>query len=150
METIQSLRSLLLLLSISIGFYACKEDCSGYACFTPPSPIEIALLDENGTENLILNETINPSSIKIRDLISNTAISFETLENGHLLITDVGWESRNWNLSFTNQETELFQLSLEAQEITRDCCTFTSYDNIVLGSNTYENMPEVFSVNLNF
>ena len=61
----------------------------------------------------------------------------------------IGWETQKWQLSFQIDDVEYFQLEFNSEVISKDCCTWTEYENIFFADNVYDSFPEIFEVSLN-
>lgn len=132
------LLSLVLLIS-------CNEDCEDIACFTPPSPFTFELVGKTSGENVFTNGSFDPENIKVINLEDETEVEFQFIaenEENLLQIGEIGWETEEINYQVKISEEEIFQLYVDAERVSEDCCSYTDFNEIEIGNTEYEQDSE--------
>jgi len=119
--------SLALLLTITYLSCSCPE------CFSPPNPFMFELVDQDGN-NLLTSEGIDQDVLKVEDS-EEREIAYERVSD-HILINTIGWETEMVTLLFKDGDNLLFELFVDAERTSEDCCEFTVYKSIeVIGAD---------------
>ena len=137
MRRIQYLLALVFLLNLQ----GCSIDDDCDACFTPPSPFIFDFLDKLTEENIFLTNTYQFEDLKIIDKSDNSEIMFDkyVLEDIYLVgFNSIGWESESVEYEFFLEDQLVLTLSVVAERVSEDCCTFTNYLEIELGNSEYQ------------
>ncbi|MDW7692962.1 hypothetical protein R9C00_10470 [Flammeovirgaceae bacterium SG7u.111] len=124
------------------SFQGCKTDSDCGACFTPPSFFTFEIVDINTGENLFTNGTFDPNQLVITATLDGKSenVTYNFIEeNGlnQLEITSVGWESGISTTSVSVGDTYLFNLTVDAERVSEDCCNFTRYNEININDAMY-------------
>jgi hypothetical protein len=128
-------RVLLLLIIVPILLVQSCNDCKDIACFSPPEPFLLELVDKTSGENLFSNGSLLPDEVTISDMDNNTVVDYTFIsENGLNLIqvNSFGWETETINYLFQASENTLFQLYVDAERVSENCCSFTRYNEITI------------------
>lgn len=134
-----------LIVGLSLNSCDLNDDCSDYACFTPPQPIFFQLYSESD-QDLIASDTFELSSLKILDVSKDQFIKRDTLSVSgeyYLMGESIGWQDGLNDYQFTYGDKELFTFSIEANEISEDCCAYTEYGDISLSGSDFEELSNI-------
>ncbi|MGK7389181.1 MAG: hypothetical protein ACNS60_02480 [Candidatus Cyclobacteriaceae bacterium M2_1C_046] len=140
----QQSKYLMLILPFILLAQGCKHDCEDVACFSSPDPIYFELIDKGTRENLFTNGTYKPEDINIIDVATEQpVISNFITENGVNLIqlNSIGWQTETVIYSINHLDTRLFELYIEAERLTENCCSFTEYNSIRIQYAEVEPVP---------
>lgn len=128
-----------------IGIQGCEDkNCKGYLCTTPPSAFIFELVDKSTGENLFTNGTYESTEIEV--LKATTEIredfTFITENDLNLLeISSIGWQTETVTYSVSISSEHIFNLYVEAEAISEDCCSFTRYHEIRIENCDFEIDP---------
>lgn len=128
-----------------IAIHGCEDkNCEEYLCTTPPSAFIFELVDKSTGENLFTNGTYDHSEIEV--LSSNTdtpqEFTFITDNNLNLLsINSIGWQSETETLLINISNENIFNLYVEAELVSEDCCSFTRYHEIRIENCDFDIEP---------
>jgi len=132
----------ILTLMILIFIQSCKKDeCEGILCFTPPSPFEFELVDKLSKENLFTNGTYDPNDIRVINLDDQSNVEFTFIdENDYnvIRINTIGWETEIVNYSLIIASVSIFELFVNAERLSGNCCDYTEYEEIRIENAGFE------------
>lgn len=132
--------SLLLALIVCL-VESCKEDDCG-ACFTPPQRFEFIVVDKTSGENLFSNGTFNPEDIVITDVLDdNEPVQFTFVSENDInliQIFDIGWETEIVDLKIDIADQHIFNLKVDAERKTGDCCSYTEYNEVAVSGADFD------------
>lgn len=115
------------LILLLITLFSCKNnDCSDYACFTPPPRFTFELLDKSTGENLFSNGTLNPDEIRVFDEENNLFnASFISENNINLIdVSEIGWNLGLHSYTLIVGVDLEINIVLEIEEKNENCCTY--------------------------
>ncbi|RXG29950.1 hypothetical protein [Leeuwenhoekiella marinoflava] len=130
----------LVLIVIASLFQSCKNDDCG-ECFTPPQGFIFELVNTETGENIFTNDTYDPEDIAIVNTINDTEREFQFIAENQIdliQISKVGWETEIVNLEVKVGEDTVFNLYVNAERTTDDCCSFTKYNEIEIRNAEFE------------
>lgn len=126
---------LLVAIVISWGCEQCGE------CFTPPSAFRFEIVDKATGENLFSNGTFNSSDIKIVNLSDDSNVEYTFIdENDINLIQNhtIGWGTEIINYSFRVGNAHIFNLYVDAERVSEDCCSYTKLNEVGIENSEFE------------
>lgn len=129
-----------LLISCIFFFSACNT-CEDIACTTPPAQFQFEFRDATTLENLFSSEQINQNDLSVQDQNSGRMIQYNLQEeNGRklLVINDIGWQTETVRANFALEGATLFNLYVDAEVISEDCCSFTRFNEVELTGASFE------------
>lgn len=102
-----------------------KNNCEGYACFTPPPDFIFELVDSSTGENLFTNNTLNSNEITFITA-TNSAVEFTFIAENNLNLIQAN--GIGWNLGINTYKLTVgsvtIDLLVEMKEINENCCTY--------------------------
>lgn len=110
-------------------------------CNTPPSPFLFELVNKATGENVFANGTFSRYNIKVVNTKDQSNVSFEFLtENGENIIgiNSIGWKTEILKYSIQLSNETIFNLSVNAERLFDDGCSFTRYKEIKIENAEYE------------
>lgn len=119
---------------------SCNSDDCG-ECFTPPQDFIFEFVDAETRENLFTTGVYNPEDITVINDIDDTERAFQFISENQLnviQIQEVGWETETVNLEIKVSEDTVFNLYVNAERTTDDCCSFTKYNEIEIRNAEFE------------
>ena len=119
---------------------SCDNDDCG-ACFTPPQGFVFELVDAETGGNLFTSGIYNPEDISVVNAVDDTERAFQFISENQLnviQIQEVGWETEIVNLEIKIGEDTVFNLYVNAERTTDDCCSFTKYNEIEIRNTDFE------------
>ena len=117
------------------------DDCDDKYCFTPPSRFTFELVDKTTKENLFTNETFSSNEISVTNLVDNSNLEFDFIDEDDvnlIQINSIGWESETVDALITVSGIDIFNLIVDAERTSEDCCTFTKYNEIRIENAEFE------------
>jgi len=137
--------SIFLLIFINQG---CKK-CD--ACFSPPNPFLFEIVDKSTGENLFFNKTYNATDIEVINSLDSQNIKFSFLvENDINLIqiNSIGWATEKVNIQINISNQNIFNLYVDAERVSEDCCSFTRYNELKIENADFEldSMKEIYKI----
>lgn len=128
-----------------IAIQGCEDkNCEGYACTSPPSAFVFELVDKSTGENLFANGTYDPSKIEVLSSSTDTAQEFTFVADNDLnllSINSIGWQTETETLQINISNENIFNLYVEAELVSEDCCSFTRYHEIRIENSDFELDP---------
>ncbi|WP_396632783.1 hypothetical protein [Maribacter sp. R86514] len=131
---------LIALVAFVFIFNSC-DNCDDKACFTPPEGFTFELVDKTTRENLFTNETFSSNEISVTNLVDNSNLEFNFIDEDDvnlIQINAIGWESETVDALITVSGIDIFNLIVDAERTTEDCCTFTKYNEIRIENAEFE------------
>ena len=130
----------LILILFTIIFQSCNNNDCG-ECFTPPQSFSFEIVDKTSGENLFTNGTYE-SKIEITDNLNNKEpIEFSFISGNDInliQIGSIGWETEIVNLKIDISDNHTFNLYIDAERKTGDCCSYTEYNEITIADSEFE------------
>jgi hypothetical protein len=114
---------------------ACSNEECG-ECFSPPNYFVFELVDSNTGENLFTNETFNPEDIEVLDA-SDHPVEFSFIDENDINLIEIytiGWQTEIVNYRINIASENLFDLYVDAERLSEDCCSFTRYNEIEISN----------------
>lgn len=118
--------------------------CNCDECFSPPEPFVFEIVDKSTGENLFTNGTYDPDQLQVVKASDNMHVefSFNRENNVNLLqINSIGWETEAADLLIKVGNEIIFELIVDAERVSEDCCTFTRYHEIKIEQAEYNVEP---------
>uniref|UniRef100_UPI0025BAC1FE hypothetical protein n=1 Tax=Maribacter sp. TaxID=1897614 RepID=UPI0025BAC1FE len=131
---------LIALITFVFIFNSC-DDCGDKDCFTPPEGFTFELVDKTTKENLFTNESFSSNEISVTNLADNSNLEFNFIDEDDvnlIQINSIGWESETVNALITVSGIDIFNLIVDAERTTEDCCEFTRYNDISIENAEFE------------
>ncbi len=129
---------LLLLLIIPI-IQSCNEDEDGMNCFTPPADFTINIVDSASDKNIFLDGMFEANDLRITDdLNNNRPMEYTFRSDNKIHISSIGWSTEIVDLKFEVEDTYLFNLYVDAERVSDEDCTYTTYNEIDFRNTTFE------------
>jgi len=129
---------LTVILQTSCSFFG-METCDDIACFTPPQPFHFEILTSSRANISTLND-FELSKISIYNETQQLNMEVDSvIVNDKMLITSdlIGWDDGVNTYRFDYDNNTLYTLTVDAQTINKDCCTFTEYKEVsITGGNS--------------
>ncbi|MEM8928854.1 MAG: hypothetical protein AAGC45_11665 [Bacteroidota bacterium] len=142
MERIEGIKRTITIISlIVLLFCGCSEDCSDIACFTPPRSFQFEIIDKVSRDNVFTNATYSREDIEVTDSRSGSAVEYTFVSDNEINLIEIfsiGWETEVVNFHIALAEKTVFQLFVDAERRSEDCCSFTEYNAIELSGVEYE------------
>ncbi len=107
------------------------DDCG--ECFSPPSPFVFEIVNKETGENLFSDETFDPGDIEVVNTQGTKSYSFNFIDEDDknlISIGSLGWVTENVSVLIKIGETEILTLTVDAERLTENCCSFTRYNAI--------------------
>lgn len=134
----------ILILPLILNIQGCNNSCEDIACFTPPEPLMFELVDKGTKENLFTSGAYKPEDITMINLATEKSVNFTFItDNGVNLIqqNNIGWQTETVRFSINHLNDLIFELYVEAERLTENCCTFTRYNVIRIQYAEVEPIP---------
>lgn len=127
------------------------NDCEDLACFTPPRGFSFELVDAETKENLFTNGTFNPDQIEVLNSDDNSKREFSFISEDDvniIQIGSIGWESEIAEVVLKVGDETILNLFVDCERVSRNCCSFTEYNEIRIDDAEYELDPqtEIYTV----
>ncbi|MCF8714468.1 hypothetical protein JM658_06445 [Joostella atrarenae] len=141
----------LLLFTLIIILQSCNNDDNcDQDCFTPPNTFLFEVLDKTSGENLFTNETYNPEDIIITDSLNDNqsvAYTFISEDNLNLIqIGSIGWETEIVNLNINISEDHIFDLYVDVERKSENCCSFSQYNEIRVSNSELDTQTGIYKI----
>ena len=123
---------------------ACSYDEECGACFTPPNYFAFSLEDKNTGENLFTNGRFNPDDIEILD-VADRRVEFNFIDENDINLIEIytiGWQTEIVNYRINIASENIFNLYVDAERLSEDCCSFTRYNKFEIDNAEYSQNPE--------
>ncbi len=133
-------RILIVLVVLVMILHSC-DDCKDKACFTPPVGFTFELVDKTTMENLFTNETFNSNEITVTNLIDNSNLEFDFIDENNvnlIQINSIGWESAKVDALINVSGIDILNLIVDSERTSEDCCEFTEYNEIRIENAEFE------------
>lgn len=129
------MRKIFILILIALFFFLCRcNKCRDIECCTPPRYYSFEIIDRQTRENLFTNGTYNDGQVNItRDysLIMGDSISI-------IEIYGIGWQTEIVNCSICISDQIEFNLYVNAERVSENCCSFTKIHDFKIENIDYE------------
>lgn len=133
------LPKLLFVISLVIGILpACDDEKCG-ECFTPPNIFIFDLVDQTTNENVFTSGRFTFGDIEILDA-SDKQVEFSFIEENDvnlIQIHTIGWKTEIVNYRINIGTKNVFDLYVDAERLSEDCCSFTKYKEIEISNTDY-------------
>jgi hypothetical protein len=109
-------------------------------CFTPPAPVYFKLYSDS-KQDLLASDTFELRFLKIVDATRDQLIQKDTfsIDGAYYLTAEsIGWQEGVNNYLFTYNDNELFTFSIQANQISENCCTYTVYEDVSISGSAFE------------
>ena len=109
--------------------FGCEKEKECGDCFTPPDIFHFMLMDKESGENLFAKGSFTIEEIKVLDA-DGKKVEFEFITENDanvIRVGSIGWKTEVVNLHFFASEEELFDLYVDAERCSENCCSFTRY-----------------------
>lgn len=123
---------------------ACSDEEECGACFTPPNYFVFDLIDKDSGENVFSNGRFNPDDIEIIDA-ADQLVEFSFVEENNINIIEIntiGWQTEIANYRINIVSDNVFDLYVDAERLSEDCCSFTRYNEIEISNAEFVLDPE--------
>lgn len=123
----------IVLLMNALILQSCGKGDNCGECFSPPEPFVFELVDKEAGENLFTNGTFDSSDIQVVNAQGTRSYSFNFIDeddNNLISIGSLGWETENVSVLIYVGETEILSLTVDAERLNENCCSFTRYNKI--------------------
>ncbi len=115
------------------------ENCDDIACFTPPLPFHFEILTSS-SENISTLNNFELAKLSIYNETKQSNMEVDSIiVNDKMLITSdlIGWDDGVNTYRFDYDNVALYTLTVDAQTISEDCCTFTEYNEVsIIGGSS--------------
>ncbi len=128
-----------LLLFIIIFNYSCEQPCG--ECFTPPELFIFEIADKTSGENLFTKGIYKASEIEVIDLSDSSRVDYSFIDEDDInliQIHTIGWKTETVNYSINISNKNIFNLYVDAERISEDCCSYTEFHEIKIENTEYE------------
>ncbi len=137
--------TLFLLVTLNQSCKKCDE------CFTPPEPFLFEIVDKSTGENLFKNGTYKSSDIEVIDSLNHQNVKFAFLDENDLnliQINTIGWKTEKIHFQFKISNQNIFNLLVDAERVSQDCCSFTRYNDVKITNAEFEldSMTEIYQI----
>ncbi|MGA8853475.1 MAG: hypothetical protein WB492_04780 [Christiangramia sp.] len=143
------LSKVLLLLFIGLTISCDDDKCEELICNSGPASFELELVDSETGENLFTNGTFEESDLQLNQTEGNNIGDWDFLsENDINLIRISTFNDIAYSVKVSNEE--IFQIAIEAESITVDCCSSVRVDDFQVTGADFEQVAEtgVYRVSL--
>lgn len=146
------MKGFLLLIVTVFALNSCNVDKCDVDCTSGPLSLSFKLLDKTTGENLFTNNTFNPDDITVLDLDNNNSnVQFTFVSENDINIINLGpfgWGTNIANYLLKVGERDIFTLSVDAEEIRGECCSFVALNKLTIdgadfSQNTQNGVYEV-------
>lgn len=142
---------LLVVLGLIITQACDINDCEDIACFTPPRGFAFELVDAESNENLFTNGTFDSDQIEVLNIDDNSRREFSFISENDLNIIQIGsigWETEIAEVVLKVGDESILNLYVDSERVSRNCCSFTEYNEIRIDNADYELNPqsEIYTV----
>lgn len=126
-------------LVLVIALLSSCDECKDIACFTPPPPFEFEIVDKQTKENLFTNETFSEGQVTIESHGDKAvAYSFISESNRNTIkLNEIGRETEKIHYTINIADEVIFDLKIDAERKSEDCCTFTEIHSLKIESIEY-------------
>ncbi|MGB2761722.1 MAG: hypothetical protein WBC58_17305 [Maribacter stanieri] len=134
-------KSILIALVTLVMILQSCDDCEDKDCFTPPNGFTFELVHKLTKENLFTNETFNSNEISVTNLIDNSNLEFDFIDENNLnliQLSSIGWESEKVDVLINVSGIDILNLIVDAERTSEDCCEFTRYNDIRIENAEFE------------
>lgn len=111
-----------------------EEECG--ACFTPPNYFLFDLVDKDSGENVFASGRYSSDDIEVLDA-SDHPVEFEFISYEDLNVIEIrtiGWQTEIVNYRINIAMENIFDLYVDAERLSEDCCSFTRYNEIEISN----------------
>ncbi|GAA4308888.1 hypothetical protein GCM10023115_36440 [Pontixanthobacter gangjinensis] len=128
------------LLILSVLFLSSCEstddkECSLIECIS--SGISFEFVDKETGENLLKNESLDPSDIEIKvPGVEPINFRYENYSNSYILLIQ-NWPNGLHQLSILVNSNSIFEMELETEWVRGECCSSTEIRNLVVTKGEY-------------
>ncbi|QQX76762.1 MULTISPECIES: hypothetical protein [Aequorivita] len=140
------LKGFILLVIATIAITSCSVDKCDILCNSGPLGLNFELLDQATGENLFTNGTFDPADIEVLDLNdANNSVPFTFISENDINIIRLGpfgWGTNIVNYTLKVGEVEIFNLILDAEEKTENCCSFVQINTLEINNADFEQNTE--------
>ena len=140
------IKSFILLVIAAFALNSCNVDKCDMLCFSGPLSLNFELLDEATGENLFTNGTFDAADIEVLDLDDNNSSVQYTFDAENIRniirLGPFGWGTNSVNYTLKIGDVEIFQLILNAEQKTEDCCTFVRVNTLEIKNTEFEQNSE--------
>ncbi len=130
-----------ILVLITVFLISCNKTKDCGECFTPPQSFLFKIVDKTSGENLFTNGTYESSQIEIKNIVDNSNFEFTFIDEDNynvIQITSIGWQTEVVNISVKIGNDDIFNLYVDAERLSEDCCSFTRYHEIRIDNSEFE------------
>ncbi len=134
--------SFLILIMFMMTACSYEEECG--ACFTPPNYFAFNLTDKGTGENVFTSGRFKPDDIEILDA-SDHRVEFNFIDEDNINLIEIytiGWQTEIVNYSINIGSENIFDLYVDAERLSEDCCSFTRYKKIEIDNAEYSLNPD--------
>ena len=127
---------------VLLSIISCSDEECG-ECFTPPKFFIFDLVDKDSDENVFFSGKYSSDDIEVLDA-SDHRVEFEFInyEDFNLIeIKTIGWQTETVNYRINIGEENIFDLYVDAERLSENCCSFTRYQEIEISNAEYINDP---------
>ena len=118
---------------------ACSDEEECGLCMTPPNYFAFDLVDSDTGENLFTNGTFNPNDIEVLDA-SDHRVEYTFIEENDINLIEIytiGWQTEIVNYRINIASEKLFDLYVDAERLSENCCSFTRYKEIEIDNTEF-------------
>ena len=126
-----------------LSLVACSGDKECDLCMSPPNFFTFDLVDKDSGENVFASGRYNSDDIEVLDA-SGHRVEFEFVnyeDFNFIEIRTIGWQTETVNYRINIGEENIFDLYVDAERLSENCCSFTRYQEIEISNAEYTNDP---------
>lgn len=141
----------ILLLTLLFSILSCSDlsnDCE-IECTSGPARFTLELVDSETGENLFTNGTFEESQLRLSKISDEGEGQWQFISTDDLnLIGIATFQGIAYSVQISGDE--LFQVSIDAESVTDDCCSFTRVNDFEITGASFEQDSEtsVFKVKI--
>ena len=135
------MKSIIKILVLLLLTQSCKIDDECGECFSPPNQFVFELVDSTTGENLFTNGYFNSNDIRVLDANTQNNIEFSFIDENAInliSINTIGWKTETVNYSIIILNDNIFNLYVDAERLTADCCNYTKYNEIIIENKDFQ------------
>ena len=148
------LHAVLLLIILALEGCSGSDDCSDYACFTPPASFVFDLVDKESGKNIFSTEDYGPEQVEVWNMTEDKKEAFGFIKEDGLnwiSIQTIGWKTEKVEYEIRLDGELIVELYVDVERLSANCCTFSKYNEVRIDTAEYEydEDSDIFTIYLN-